>query len=515
MEKWDDSCVDLIYLDPPFNSKVDYNIIYGKNGAGDAQYRAFSDIWHWDDEAAKRFEMFEGAVSRPAHDVIVGLHRLLGECGMSAYLTYMAERLEQMHRILKLTGSIYLHCDPTMSHYLKLLLDSIFEPKRFQNEIVWQRTLAHNMKTNRFGRVNDILLFYSRSADYFFNQVYMPYSEAQLKRYREDEDGRAYKAENLTFSTANPSRQFEWRGSKPPPHRSWGASREQLEEWYDEGRILLKKDGTPRLDGLKVYLDETLGKAATSNWTDIPRIGNTSAERLGYPTQKPIALLDRIIKASSNRGDLVLDPFCGCGTAIDAAQRLGRNWAGIDISSFAIDLIRDKRLKRIGVMAATRGIPYDLVSARKLSIESPFNFESWAIARIPGFAPNTKQIADGGIDGRATLATKPDNFDSARALAQTKGGRFNLSNFRDFCHVIDREKAALGCFITVDEVSSPAARKEAAGCGRISVSGYSYNRMNLWPISDYFGDRGLPRLPIMNDPFTGKAMRQADLFALI
>ena len=254
------------------------------------------------------------------------------------------------------------------------------------------------------------------------------------------------------------------------------------------------------------------GKPIDTVWS-MPILNAAAKERLGYPTQKPLKLLDRIIKASSNRGDLVLDPFCGCGTAIEAAQRLGRNWAGIDISSFAIDLIRDKRLKRIGVIPTTLGIPYDLVSARKLSAESPFNFESWAIARIPGFAPNTKQVADGGIDGRATLATKPDNFDSRRALAQTKGGRFNLSNFRDFCHVINREDAALGCFITLDEVASQAARIESARFGRLEVSGYPYKRMNLWSISDYFGDRGLPRLPIMNDPYTGKPMRQRELFA--
>ena len=224
-------------------------------------------------------------------------------------------------------------------------------------------------------------------------------------------------------------------------------------------------------------------------------------------------LLDRIITASSKRGDLVLDPFCGCGTAVESAERLGRNWAGIDISSFAIDLIINERLKKIGVIPSTKGIPYDLVSARKLSVESPFDFESWAIARIPGFAPNTKQVADGGIDGRTTLATKPDNFDSRRAFAQTKGGRFNLSYLRDFCHVIEREKAALGCFITLDDITSRAARTEAAMFGRIQVSGYPYKRMNLWSIGDYFGDRGLPRLPIMNDPYTGKPMRQRELFA--
>ena len=505
MERWDDSCVDLIYLDPPFNSKVDYNIIYGRNGAGDAQYRAFSDIWQWDDEAAIRFETFVGAVSRPSHDVIVGLHRFLGECGMLAYLTYMAERLEQMHRILKPTGSIYFHCDPTASHYLKLLMDAIFGYGNFRNELKWKRFNFH-ADAKRFGAISDHILFYSRTSDFYFNRVRTGYSQAYIdsKFTHKDSDGRKYRLDNLN-PPGGRGPVYEFAGITKP----WRWTEDRMKQLDAEGRIY-KRSKIPQV---KRYLDEMPGQAVADLWTDIAPINSQAKERLGYPTQKPLSLLERIIEASSNRGDLVLDPFCGCGTAVEAAERLRRNWAGIDISSFAIDLIRDKRLKRIGVMAATRGIPYDLVSARKLSIESPFNFESWAIARIPGFAPNTKQVADGGIDGRATLANKPDNFDSRRALAQTKGGRFNLSNFRDFCHVIDREQAALGCFITLDEVESQAAKMEAVRCGRISVSGYPYKRMNLWPISDYFGDKGLPRLPIMNDPFTGKPMEQRELFA--
>ena len=428
MERWEDSCVELIYLDPPFNSKVNYNIIYGKNGAGDAQYRAFTDIWNWDDEAASRFEMFAGAVSRPAHDVIVGLHRFLGECGMLAYLTYMAERLEQMHRLLKPTGSIYLHCDPTASHYLKLVMDAIFSRGggTFRNEIVWCYTGPGSPGLRQFNRKHDTVFWYSKGKKWTFNA----------------DDVRIHHNEK---TTGNFKRGL--RGSGFIDGEYGLADGKIPETWWPQ------KKG----NGLAI-------------------VARQKRQYLGYPTQKPLALLERIIKASSNRGDLVLDPFCGCGTAIEAAERLGRGWAGVDISSFAIDLIREKRLKRIGVIPEIRGIPFDLVSARKLSAESPFNFESWAIARIPGFAPNTKQVADGGIDGRATLATKPENFDSRRALAQTKGGRFNLSNFRDFCHVINREQAALGCFITLDEVSSRAALTEAAGFGRLEVSGYPYKR---------------------------------------
>ena len=233
-------------------------------------------------------------------------------------------------------------------------------------------------------------------------------------------------------------------------------------------------------------------------------------ERLGYPTQKPLALLERIIKASSNRGEIVLDPFCGCGTAVDAARRLGRQYVGIDISSFAIDLIIEKRFNDRTI--PTYGIPADMISARKLAREKPFDFESWAVTRMPGFAPNTRQHADGGVDGRATLADKPSDFDSKLALAQIKGGdSFSLSTLRDFIGVTHRDNAALGCYVTLEPVDTPQARMEVANSGKITVSGYTYRRMQLWPVSDYFDDR-LPNLPVMADPFTGKPLSQGRMF---
>ena len=245
----EDESADLIYLDPPFNSNQTYNVLFQeKDGSQSAsQIKAFGDTWHWDETAARSYEETVEAGGQVA-EAMQAFRKLLGTNDMLAYMSMMAPRLVELRRVLKPTGSLYLHCDPTASHYLKLLLDSIFGPKRFQNEIVWQRTSSrHNMKTNRFGRVNDILLFYSRSAEYFFNQVYTPYSEAQLKRYREDEDGRAYKAENLLHSQPL-IRRASSNGAVPSRRliRSWGASREQLEEWYAKDRILLKKDGTPR-----------------------------------------------------------------------------------------------------------------------------------------------------------------------------------------------------------------------------------------------------------------------------
>ena len=487
-----DESVDLIYLDPPFNSNQTYNVLFQeRDGSQSAsQIKAFGDTWHWDETAARSYEETVEAGGQVA-EAMQAFRKLLGTNDMLAYMSMMAPRLVELRRVLKPTGSLYLHCDPTASHYLKLLLDSIFEPKRFQNEIVWQRTLAHNMKTNRFGRVNDILLFYSRSAEHFFNQVYTPYSEAQLKRYREDEDGRAYKAENLTFSTANPSRQFEWRGAKPPPHRSWGASREQLEKWYAEGRILLKKDGTPRLDGLKVYLDETLGKAATTNWTDIPRIGNTSAERLGYPTQKPVALLERIIQASSNEGDTILDPFCGCGTTIAAAQKLDRRWIGIDITQLAISLIRYRLGDSFGKDCRFEviGEPTSLPDATALAEQDPYQFQWWTLGLVKARPADEKKGADRGIDGRRYFHDEKGGK-TKQIIFSVKAGHVTVSHIRDLVGVISREKAEIGAFLSLEPPTSPM-RREAASAGFYKSPWGKHPRIQLLTIEDLLGGKSI------------------------
>lgn len=264
--------------------------------------------------------------------------------------------------------------------------------------------------------------------------------------------------------------------------------------------------------GRKYYLDH--GQTCDDVWTYVQekqfqQLNSQSKERLGYETQKPEALLERIIKASSNEGDIVLDPFCGCGTTVAVARKLKRQFVGIDISSFAIDLVLNKKLGDKTVPAY--GIPQDLRSAEKLAKDDPFNFESWAITRLPGFAPNTKQVADGGVDGRATIAHKPDNWDTKLALAQVKGGKFSLSGLRDFIHVTDRDQAALGCYVTLKPVNSSAARMEVVNTGKVSVESNQFPRMQIWSIKDYFDER-IPRLPLMNDPYTGKPMVLPQLF---
>ena len=410
-----------------------------------------------------------------------------------------------MHRLLKPTGSLYLHCDPTASHYLKALLDAIFGPDLFRNEIVWRRTSNHN-DSRRWAHVHDTLLFYSGS-HFTWNPVYLPHDPEYVRKFYRFKDERGQYRMHEIIRTASmgprPNLAYEYKGYTP--QWGWRRVRSKVEALDRDGRIVWSSTGRPYL---KRYLHEQPGPLVSSMIMDIPPLSGQAAERLGYPTQKPSGLLERIIRASSNKGDVVLDPFCGCGTTIEAARKLGRQWCGIDISAFAVDLVKDVRLKNPAIQ--TLGIPADLAGARKLAHDKPFAFESWAVTRLPGFAPNTKQQGDGGIDGRATLAVAPDDADSRLAVAQVKGGKFNASHFRDFRYVLERESAALGCFVTVDP-TSPSSRADAKAAGRVHVSGQPYDRMHLWSMADYFDGRW-PMLPVMTDPYSGRPLNQPGLF---
>ena len=487
-----DESVDLIYLDPPFNSKRDYNLLFktpkppkkadGKAALkaeepqaeyADASITAFEDTWHWGQQAADEFREILKCGNTDVAELMQALRAFLKENDMMAYLVMMCNRLLELHRVLKPTGSLYLHCDPTASHYLKIVLDGVFGKEYYLNEIIWLRTNAHNMKAFGWARSNDTIFYYSKSAKYTFNTQYEPYGEEQLSRYKPDQKGRLYKAENLTFSSSNKSRQFTWRGTTPPLNRSWGASLEQLERWWQEGRVLAKQDGSPRMDGLKVFLDEMPGKIVGTNWSDISRVGNTSGERLGYPTQKPLALLERIISASSNEGDVVLDPFCGCGTAVHAAEKLKRQWIGIDITHLAVSLI-EKRMKEAFPYLANKdafeiiGTPQDLGAARDLAERDKHQFQLWACTLV-GAQPykGGKKGADGGIDGMLWIEVGGTGKSSQteKVIVQVKGGiHVNRANIATLKGDIDREKAAIGLFITLAEPTQPM-KIEAAAAG--------------------------------------------------
>ncbi len=495
-----DESVDLIYLDPPFNSNANYNVLFqeksGERSA--AQITAFGDTWQWGIESEQAFEEMVTDGPQKVGELLQSFRSFLGQNDMMAYITMMAPRLVELHRILKDTGSLYLHCDPTASHYIKLLLDAVFGGVNYKNEIVWQRTNAHNA-ARQYGRIHDIIFFYTKSATYTWNAITTAFSQEQLSRYKEDEDGRLYTGQDLTASRPDSSSgKFEWRGTMPSPSRGWGYELEQLEEWWEQGLILTRKDGTPRMDGLKVYLEEKEGKTLQSVWTDIPRIGNTSAERLGYPTQKPEALLERIIKASSNEGDVILDPFCGCGTTISVAERLRRHWVGIDITHLAISLIR-YRLQRAHQLELSPyevlGTPTDLQGAKTLASEvDRYQFQWWAVGLIPNAKPaqDKKKGADSGIDGYINFFVDKSGK-AQKIIIQVKSGNISAPDIRDLKGTMEREKAVMGAFITLKNPTKPML-KEAATAGFYQtplLAGQKFPRLQILTIEDLLNGKTL------------------------
>ncbi len=500
MKEMPNSCVDLIYLDPPFNSKSDYNIFFPNteniSGAPLAQIIAFHDTWVWDEKAMERVERIKNAVAHPARKAIVGMETMLGQTGALAYLSYMAERLPEMKRLLKLTGSIYLHCDPTMSHYLKVIMDSIFGHGNYRNEIIWKRKQEkHNLASKRLGAMHDSILWYAHPS-HKYQKIYQSYDDEYVKKHYKYRDERGRYATFPCTNERGGNKKYEFMGIM----RAWRFSLENMERLHRENLLTQASPKSPFR--YKKYLREAKGVPLDDLWLDIK--ATRENESLGYPTQKPAALLKRIIQASCPKDGIVLDPFCGCGTTIEAAHKLNRAWVGIDISPFAIDLIEKRRMKSIPVKV--RGVPQDLPGARKLARENPFDFEKWAICRISGMIPNAKQVGDRGIDGRGILLNEPNEHDSKMVLAQIKGGKFNRSQLRDFFHVMERENAAMGIYITLDPITSSDARAEAMSSGNISVGAFQYPRVQLWSIRDYFGDK-MPNMPPLADPYTGKAMQ--------
>ena len=341
-----DASVDLIYPDPPFNSNANYNVLFQEKGGQQsaAQITAFEDTWHWTLDSESAYQDVVTNATGKLPDLVQAMRSFLGDNDMMAYLTMMAQRMVELHRVLKDTGSIYLHCDPTASHYLKLLMDSVFDSLNFRNELIWKRTSAHSdvaQGARHMGRIHDVILRFSKGKEPTWNTVYVPYDQQYIDSvYRySDEAGRRYQTQPLHAAKAGGDTRYEWKGKLPPPGRYWAFSKENMERLDAEGRIAYSRTGTPRY---KIYLDESLGKPLQDIWDDITAVHVKPKERLGYPTQKPEALLERIISASSNEGDVVLDPFCGCGTAIAAAERLDRRWIGIDITHIAITLIRHR-----------------------------------------------------------------------------------------------------------------------------------------------------------------------------
>ena len=498
--------VDLIYLDPPFNSQASYNVLF-KSPAGksaEAQIEAFEDTWHWCGESEQAFDEVLNSANTNAAEMLRAMRGFLGENDMMAYLAMMAVRLLELHRVLKPTGSLYLHCDPTASHYLKILLDAVFGKRSFRNEITWKRTTAHS-DTGRYGRNTDIIFFYSKTEKYTWNKVFRGYDEKYLKRFRfKDADGRMWMDDNLTAKgLSGGGYEYEYKG-----YRSyWRCPRATMEEHDREGRLHFTKKGGIRL---KRYLDIAEGIALQALWEDIPPINSQAQERLGYPTQKPLALLERIISVSSNPGDVVLDPFCGCGTAVHAAEKLGRRWIGIDITCLAIGLI-ERRLKDAfpGIAFEVHGTPKTLQDAVDLAERDKYQFQWWAASAV-GARPyaGKKKGADGGIDG--ILFFKSGAKTTESAIISVKGGNnVGVGAVRDLHSVIEREKAAIGVLITA-VLPTRAMQKEAAAVGLFDCGlEEKFPRLQIITLAELFQGKR-PRIPLVDAAATFRTAARED-----
>ena len=491
-----DNSIDLIYLDPPFNSKKDYNILFKENGGveSEAQIKAFTDTWHWTQTAENTYYDIVTNGPLKVGRLIGALHDSIGQNDVMAYLVMMTTRLIELHRVLKPTGSLYLHCDPTASHYLKLVLDQIFGPANFRNEIVWKRTTAHN-DPKRFGRIHDILLFYSKIDKPIWNTIFAAYDPQYIETYYRytDEHGKKFLSRDLTApSHGSSSGQYEWHGKRPPEGRMWSYTKENMERLEAKGRIFYTKNGYPRL---KQYLEDMEGMPAQSIWTDVLNIRSWHKEDLGFDTQKPLTLLERIIQASSNEGNIVLDPFCGCGTAVVAAQKLNRRWIGIDITHLAITLMRNRlRDSFPGIQFEVIGEPVDSASAKALARQDRYQFQWWALGLIKARPLGEKKKgADKGIDGVIQFIDDPSGK-AKRAVVQVKSGHVGVNAVRELKAVAARD--ALGIFITLEPPTGPM-QTEAVSAGFYHSPGWNkdYPKIQILTIEELLHGKAVDMPP--------------------
>lgn len=441
-----DESFDLIYLDPPFNSNRNYNVLF-KEGLQDspAQVHAFEDSWHWAQESKHNFDYLVTKTNEDISNLMLALEKTIGHNDMLAYLTMMAVRLIELHRVLKKTGSLYLHCDPTASHYLKIVMDVIFGKQNFVNEIVWCYKTRHFSKKH-FGRKHDIILLYSKTENYnfYWESILRPLSENTIKKFRLKDEKGYYR--------------LVGRGIKGSPIQS---AKDVDQKWEITNPELVKRD----------YLKEGI---PMEDYWEMDIINQASKERLGYPTQKPEALLERIIKASSKNGDWILDPFCGCGTTVAVSEKLKRNWVGIDITTLAINLIKHRLHDQFGLgrkQVYTDGLPTDIAGARELFKKDAFEFEYWALDLVNAMPAQSKtkenmRGADQGIDGIITFIKNivNGNKEFGRAIVQVKGGGVQRNQIATLKGDVEREKAEAGVFITLEKPTGPM-KSEAVDAG--------------------------------------------------
>jgi site-specific DNA-methyltransferase (adenine-specific) len=495
-----DESVDLIYLDPPFNSRQDYNVLFAeKDGTrSSSQIMAFEDTWEWNEDAARAYEEIVERGGRVS-EAMRAFRTFLSHSDMMAYLAMMAPRLIELKRVLKVTGSIYLHCDPTASHYLKMLMDAVFGPENFRNEVVWRRSHPKGHAFTRFASTHDVLLAYAKQhGGTTWNPSYIPHDldRSDLQYSLADSDGRKYQLTSLLNPNPDrPNLTYEFKGVT----KVWRWTKERMLEADAAGRIVVPKGGKgiPRY---KRYLDEQEGIPVGDWWGDIEIV--SGAQRLGYPTQKPEALLERIVNASSNKGDIVLDPFCGCGTAISVAQRLKRRWIGIDITHLAVGLIKKRLDDAFGASIRKTyeviGEPVDLTGAQRLAKDDPYQFQWWALSLVGARPAEQKKGADRGIDGR--LYFHDENHGERKTkqiIFSVKAGHVQSAYVRDLRGVIEREDAQIGVLICMEAPTKPML-KEAAEAGFYKPPGLvdRYPRIQILTIEELLAGKGVeyPRL---------------------
>ncbi len=489
-----DESVDLIYLDPPFKSDQNYNVLFAEQDGSRsaAQIKAFEDTWRWDQAAAAAYEEVVERAGRVSQ-AMQAFRTFLAESDMLAYLAMMAPRLMELRRVLKPTGSIYLHCDPTASHYLKMLMDAVFGPENFRNEIIWKRTSGHSDAT-RYGSVHDTILYYVRSDEVTWNETFQEYDPAYVEQYYRytDPDGRRWMSGDLgAAGLQGGGYDYVWKGVR----RIWRVPKETMVRLDAEGRVFYTKNGIPRI---KRYLDESKGLPVQDVWTDLEALRSWHQERLGYPTQKPESLLERIARASSNANDTILDPFCGCGTAVAVAQRLERKWIGIDITHLAITLIRHRLFTAYGGKAEYEviGEPVSLPDAVALAAEDKYQFQWWALGLVGARPTEQKKGADKGIDGRLYFHDEGRGSKTKQIILSVKGGGLKATDVRDLRGVIEREKAEIGVLITLEEATRPM-RTETASAGFYESPGWAkkYPRLQILTIADLLSGKRIDYPP--------------------
>jgi DNA modification methylase len=502
-EKLTDNSIDLIYLDPPFNSKRSYNVLFTtpKGFQSEAQITAFEDSWTWGDQAEREYAELLHQPNTNVSEVVQSLRRFLKNSDVMAYLVMMANRLLELERVLKPAGSLYLHCDPTSSHYLKIIMDAVFGGDKFRNEISWRRSGRRSSIYKIYRRAHDIIFFYSKSDKYTFNMIYKDFDDTLLDKYTGHDERGIYRLVPLMGSgkVQNGETGRVWRGYDPgirgKSGMHWLTIHEKLEEYVNQGLVVFPKkpDGAPQL---KYYLDQNKGVPVSDFWDDIDLINSMGNESIGYQTQKPLALLERIILASSNPGDLVLDPFCGCGTAIHAAQLNNRNWIGIDITHLAIGLI-ERRLHEAfpNLSFMVHGTPKDFDGARDLAIRDKYEFQYWACSLIDAQPyQGKKKGADTGIDG---LIFFQDEKNSAKKIiVSVKGGEHvTRTVISDLKNSVDREKAQIGILVSLVNPTEPM-EKEAVSAGFYdSPIGKSFPKIQILTIPELLSGSKTPQYP--------------------